>query len=180
MPPARYPAPRRRCTVAAMNESTVRHHFAADVERMFALVTDPDFLRRRAEALGEKEIAIAVDHEGGQLKIQIAREVEQSLPSFMKKLFSGRQRLVDRQAWSREGAAHVSDWTVELGEGKRIQLRGRLTLAPGAAGGCEYVEWFSASASIPLVGGRVEKFVVGETEASIRKQIEFTRGELGS
>ena len=163
-----------------MNESTVRHHFAADVERMFALVTDPDFLRRRAEALGEKEIAIEVDRGGGELKIQIAREVEQSLPSFMKKLFSGRQRLVDRQAWSREGSAHVSDWTVQLGEGKRIQLRGRLTLAPGAAGGCEYVEWFSAAASIPLVGGRVEKYVVGETEASIRKQIEFTRGELGA
>jgi hypothetical protein len=162
-----------------MNESTLRHHFDADVERMFALVTDPDFLRRRAEALGEKDVQIEVDRGDGQLKIQISREVEQSLPSFMKKLFSGRQRLVDRQAWGRDGAAHFSDWTVQLGEGKRIQLRGRLTLAPGAAGGCDYVEAFSATASIPLVGGRVEKFVVGETEASIRKQIEFTRGELG-
>ena len=146
---------------------------------MFALVTDPDFLRRRAEALGEKEIDIAVDREGGQLKIQITREVEQSLPSFMKKLFSGRQRLIDRQAWTSEGGTHVSDWTVQLGEGKRVQLRGRLTLAPGAAGGCDYIESFSASASIPLVAGRIEKFVLGETEASIRKQIDFTRKELG-
>lgn len=162
-----------------MNESTVRHHFAADVERMFALVTDPDFLRRRAEALGEKEVQVAVDREGGRLKIQITREVEQSLPSFMKKLFSGRQRLIDRQSWDRDGAAHHSDWTVQIGEGKRLQLRGRLTLAPGAAGGCDYVEAFSVSASIPLVGGRVEKFVLGETEASIRKQIEFMQGELG-
>lgn len=168
-----------RCTVADMNESTVREHFAAEVERMFALVTDPAFLRRRAEAIGEKEVVVEVDrNQGGQLTIQIAREVEQSLPSFMKKLFSGRQRLVDRQTWSSQGAAQISDWTVQLGEGKRIQLRGRLTLAPGAAGGCDYTESFSASASIPLVGGRVEKFVLGETEASIRKQIEFTRREL--
>jgi hypothetical protein len=163
-----------------MTESTVRAHFAEDIERMFALVTDPDFLRRRAEALGEKEIDIAVDREGGQLKIQITREVEQSLPSFMKKLFSGRQRLVDRQAWASEGGAHVSDWTVQLGDSKRLQLRGRLTLAPGAGGGCDYIESFSASASIPLVAGRVEKFVLGETEASIRKQIDFTRKELGA
>lgn len=162
-----------------MNESSVRHHFAEDVERMFALVTDPDFLRRRAEALGEKEVQVAVDREGGQLRIQITREVEQNLPSFMKKIFSGRQRLVDRQAWTSEGGARISDWTVQLGDGKRIQLRGRLTLAPGAAGGCDYTETFSASASIPLVGGRVEKFVLGETESSIRKQIDFTRQELG-
>ena len=160
-----------------MNENTVRAHFDADVERMFALVTDPDFLRRRAEALGELEVDVTVDRDGGQLKIQITREVEQSLPSFMKKLYSGRQRLVDRQAWGRDGAAHISDWTVQLGDGKRIQLRGRLTLAP-AAGGCDYIEAFSATASIPLVGGRVEKYVLGQTEASIRKQIEFTRNAL--
>jgi len=162
-----------------MNESTVRHHFEQNNERMFALVTDPDFLRRRAEALGEKEIDIAVDREGGQLKIRITREVEQSMPSFMKKLFSGRQRLIDRQSWSSEGGAHISDWTVQLGEGKRVQLRGRLTLAPCAGDGCDYTESFSASASIPLIAGRVEKFVLSETESSIRKQIDFTRKELG-
>jgi hypothetical protein len=163
-----------------MSDSTVRHHFDQDVESMFALVTDPDFLRRRAEALGEKDVVVEVDRAGGQLKIQITREVEQNLPSFMKKIFSGRNRLVDRQTWRSEGAAHVSDWTVELGDGKRIQLRGRLTLAPAAAGGCDYTEAFSASASVPLLGGRIEKYVLGETEASIHEQIEFTRKELGS
>jgi len=162
-----------------MNESTIRGHFAEDVERMFALVTDPEFLRRRAEALGEKDVGVAIDRSGPQLKIQITREVEQNLPSFMKKIFSGRQRLIDRQVWSQKGDAHVSDWTVQLGDGKRIQLSGRLTLAPGAAGGCDYIEAFSASASIPLVGGRVEKYVLGQTEESIRKQLEFTRKELG-
>jgi len=161
-----------------MNETTVRHHFAVDVERMFALVTDPDFLRRRAEALGERDIAITVDRASGQLEIEIKREVEQSLPSFMKKLFAPRQTLIDRQAWKSEGGAHVSDWTVQVGDGKRLQLRGRLSLAP-AAGGCDYTEAFNASSSIPLLGGRIEKFVLGETEASIRKQIEFTRKELG-
>lgn len=161
-----------------MSETTVRHHFGSDVERMFALLTDPEFLRRRAEALGERDIAVTVDRTSGQLKIEIKREVEQNLPSFMKKIFSGRQTLIDRQAWKSESGAHISDWTVQLGDGKRIQLRGSLTLAPAAGGGCDYTEAFTASASIPLIGGRIEKFVLGETESSIRKQIEFTRKEL--
>lgn len=162
-----------------MSETTVRHHFSADVERMFALVTDPDFLRRRAEALGEKEIAVTVDRASGQLAIEIKREVEQNMPSFMKKLFAPRQTLIDHQTWKSEGGAHISDWTVQVGDGKRIQLRGRLTLAPAAGGGCDYTEAFTATASIPLIGGRIEKYVLGETEASIRKQIEFTGKELG-
>ena len=161
-----------------MTESTVRHHFAKDVERLFALVTDPDFLRRRAEAAGEKEVVVEVDRAGPQLKIQITRLVEQNLPSFMKKLFSGRNRLIDRQTWRQEGQTRISDWTVQLGDGKRIQLRGSLTLAPAAAGGCDYTESFSASASIPLVAGRIEKYVLGETEAAIRKQIEFIGAAL--
>lgn len=161
-----------------MHESAVRHHFDEDVERMFALVTDPGFLKRRAEAAGEKNVVVEVDRSGPQLKIQITREVEQNLPSFMKKLYSGRNRLVDRQEWSSNGATRISEWTVQLGETKRIQLRGRLTLAPGAAGGCDYSEAFSVTASIPLVGGRVEKYVAGQTEETMRKQIEFTRAEL--
>jgi hypothetical protein len=163
-----------------MTETAVRHHFDVDVDRMYALVTDPDFLRRRAEAAGEQNVDVAVDRTGEPVTVQITREVEQGLPSFMKKLFSPRNRLIDRQSWRREGGARVSDWTVQVGDGKRIQLRGRLTLAPGAAGGCDYTESFSAEANIPLVGGRVAKYVLGETEATIRRQVEFTVKELAA
>jgi hypothetical protein len=162
-----------------MSQTTVRHHFDADVERMFALVTDPEFLRRRAEALGERDVAVTVDRANGQLKIEIKREVEQNMPAFMKKFFAPRQTLIDRQAWTSEGGAHISDWTVQVGDGNRIQLRGKLTLEPAAGGGCDYTERFTASANVMLIGSRIERFVLDETEASIRKQIEFTGKELG-
>ncbi len=34
--------------------------------------------------------------------------------------------------------------------------------------------------SIPLIGGRVEKYVLGETESSIRQQLVFTGKELAA
>ncbi len=74
----------------------------------------------------------------------------------------------------------TSDWTVEVAGQKRLAIRGRLSLAPGGAGGCDYTEAFGVTVSIPLIGGRVEKYVLGETESSIRQQLAFTSKELGA
>jgi hypothetical protein len=163
-----------------MSETTVRHHFEQDVDTLFALVTDPGFLRRRAEAAGEQEVVVEIDRDGPQLRIRITREVEQSLPSFMKKLFSPRNRLIDSQRWSTDGPVKTSDWTVQMGGSARVQLSGRLSLAPGPdGGGCDYSESFSATADIPLLGGRIAKYAGAECAKSIREQIAFTRKELG-
>jgi hypothetical protein len=159
-------------------DGSVRAHLARTVDQVFALVSDPEFLRRRAEAAGEKNIVIQVNREGTLLKLRIERDLERNLPAFMKKMFSPTNHLVDVQTWQTAGDVKTSDWSVEISGQKRIDLRGRLSLAPAAGGGCDYVEMFSATVAIPLVGGRVEKYVLGETETSTRQQIEFLRAAL--
>lgn len=156
-------------------DTTCRHHFDQDVDTVLARVTDPDFLKRRAEALGEKNVVVQVE---GPLAIRIERDVERKLPGFVKKVFAATNHLIDTQRWITATPTKTSDWTVEIVGQKRVELRGRLSLAPGASGGCDYVEVFTATVSIPLLGGQVAKYVAGETEASIRRQIEFLRTEL--
>jgi hypothetical protein len=159
-------------------DGNVRAHFDQGAEALLALVTDPDYLRRRAEASGEKNIAVQVDRQGSRIQIRIARDIERNLPGFMKKLFSATSHLIDLQNWDISGPTKTSDWTVQIEGQKRVELRGRQSLAPSAGGGCDYIEAFTASVNIPLVGGRVEKYIVGETEAAIRQQIEFLRKNL--
>jgi hypothetical protein len=160
-------------------EATVRAHFDRDVATLFALVTDPDFLRRRTEAAGEKNVVVRVDPGGGQLAIRIDRDVERSLPGFMKKVFSPTNHLIDTQRWDTGGAAKVSTWSVEIQGQARVQLGGRLTLSPSATGGCDYVEVFTATVSVPLLGKQIARYVLGETETAIQRQIAFARAELG-
>lgn len=159
-------------------DGTVRARFDRGVEPLFALLTDPDFLRRRAEALGEKNIVIQVDRDGTRLKIRVSRDIERSLPGFMKKIFNPTNHLVDVQTWDTLGVEKKSEWSVEIAGQKRIELRGRLTLIP-AGDGCDYVQAFSVNVAIPLVGGRIEKYIIGETEATMRQQIEALRKETG-
>ncbi len=159
-------------------DATIRQHFDRDVDTMFARLTDPEVLKRRAETLGERNVVISVEREP-KLSIRIERDVDRNLPGFMKKVFSPTNHLIDTQHWTTTEPAKFADWTVEIIGQKRVELRGRLTLAPADDGGCDYSEEFSAHVAIPLIGGRVAKYVLGETEASIRRQIEFLSGELG-
>lgn len=159
-------------------DGSVRAHFDQGVDRLFALLTDPGFLRRRAESLGEKNIVIQVDRDGGRLKIRLERDLELNMPAFMKKVFSPTNHLIDILLWDSAGETKVADWSVAIAGQKRIDLRGRLSLIPSPGGGCDYSEAFTIAVAIPLVGGRVEKYIGGETEASMRQQIEFLRAEL--
>jgi len=161
-------------------EGNVRHRFDRSVDQLFELVTSPDFLKRRAEAAGEKNVVVTVDLDGGRMRIRIERDLERNLPGFMKKIFNPTSHLVDVQSWDTSGEVKFSDWTVEVKGQKRFDIRGRMSLAPAAGGGCDYSESFRVTVGIPLVGGKVEKYVVGETESSIRDQLLFTGKELGA
>jgi hypothetical protein len=161
-------------------DGNVRHHYDRSVDDVLALLIDPDFLKRRAEGVGEKNVVVRIDRDGGRMTIRLERDVERSLPGFMKKLFNPTNHLIDVQTWDTSGEVKTSDWTVEVVGQKRVQIRGRLSLAPAASGGCDHTEAFTAAVSIPLVGGRIEKYVLGETESSIRQQFDFTTRELGS
>ena len=162
-----------------MEGSTVQQRFEQAVDIVFARVTDPAFLKRRAEAAGEQNVVVDVDRDGDRLTIRIERDVERKLPGFMKKVFAPTNHFIDVQIWSTAGAVKSSAWTVQIVGQKRIALGGHLALTASAAGGCNYAETFTAAVSIPLIGGRVAKYVVGETEAGIRRQIEFLRTDLG-
>jgi hypothetical protein len=159
-------------------DGSVRAHFDQGVDQLFARLTDPDFLRRRAESLGEKNIVIQIDREGGRLKIRLERDLERNMPAFMKKIFSPTNHIIDVLLWDTAGETKAADWTVAIAGQKRIDLRGRLSLIPSPGGGCDYNEAFTVGVAIPLVGGRVEKYIGGETETSMRQQIEFLRAEL--
>ena len=160
-------------------EATVRHHFDQGVDRLFALMTDGDFLKRRAESVGELNVVVRADRQGQGLSIRIDRDLERNMPAFMKKVFNSKNHLVDLQTWETGGDVKTSSWTVQIEGQKRIDIRGRLTLSSSAGGGCDYTESFTVTVHIPLIGGRIEKYIAGETEQTIRRQLDFTRKELG-
>src|SRR3954465_9494887 len=95
----------------------VTHHFNGEVERVFALLTDPGFLERKFAAGGAKDIS--VDHEDlsdGTCRVTTRRHVTVDLPGFAKKFIQPTNALLQTETWdaAAPGAARTCRYRVDV------------------------------------------------------------------
>ena len=150
--------------------------FNHDVETVFAKLTDPDFLVERGVALGEKNIQCDVEVDGRKTKVVLSRTVKRDLPAFLAKLFGDENRTIMTENWEELGSTKTGNYTLEV-EGQPVTLSAKFKLKP-AATGCEYTIDYKCKASIPLVGGKVEDFILGQTADGMRKEMDFLKRKL--
>ncbi|CAA0108607.1 Uncharacterised protein [BD1-7 clade bacterium] len=147
-----------------------------DVDTVIDMLCDPDFLVERSIDLGELSADAEVEEEGSKIIISMRREVTRDLPKFLAKLFNPQQVLHLTETWQQVGDNFVgkSEFTVE---GQPVKVNTDMTLKP-SGDGCEYTISYKAKADIPLVGGKVEKFIVSNCEEGTQKEIDFLTKRL--
>lgn len=145
-----------------------QHQYSEDADTVFKLITSPEELVRRCEALGERDAKAEVGESAGVTKTQIAREVEQELPGFAKKLFKPTNTLLEREEWrSVDGRYEGKGQLKIVGTGATIDSTIRLT--PSAAG-CTYEIDFQVTAKVPLIRRKLESFIGDTALESLRAQ----------
>lgn len=157
---------------------TVEITFSANIEKVFSLLSDAEFLVDRALAIGELSAECTVEDDGKQVVIAMTREVERSLPSFLARLFDSRQtiELVERWKESRGRVRHGS--LLITVSGQPVTIEAEMRLKPNAKGGCTYSIAHKVSASLPLIARRVEKFILSQVESGARHELEYLANTL--
>jgi hypothetical protein len=154
-----------------------RFEYAHDVDTVFRLITDPEALTKRCEALGERDVQVEVIEEPGVIKIRVAREVEQELPGFAKKLFKPTNVVVEREEWRTTGERKVGNGNLKI-VGTGATMESTIALSPSSSG-CVYEIDFQVTARAPLIRKKLEAFI-GETALeSLRRQHEHYARVLG-
>jgi len=154
-----------------------RFEYPHDVDTVFRLITDPDALTKRCEALGERDVKVEVSEEGGTTKTRIAREVEQELPGFAKKLFKPTNVVVEREEWRSDGNRKVGTGNLKI-VGTGASIDSTIELSPTGSGSVYEMD-FQVSAKAPLIRKKLESFI-GETALeSLRKQHDHFARVLG-
>jgi uncharacterized protein YndB with AHSA1/START domain len=159
----------------------LEHHYDADVETVFALITDPDFITRKYEALGGTNVAVDKSEEDdGGCEVVTRRTVTVDLPGFAKRVMQPSNTAVQTENWAAADAngARICTYHVEL-QGMPSKVTGTLTLR-AMGGGTEQVVDADVKVSIPLIGGKLEKFGIETGKDDIGKQVDFTIAELAS
>ena len=159
----------------------VSHTLAGDVEAVYALVTNQGFLERKFTTGGAKDVSVACDAKpDGGARLVITRKVTVDLPGFAAKFVQPTNTFVQTEDWAPASAdgRRVCTYQVDV-QGVPSRITGTVTLSP-VDGQTRQDIVAEVQVSIPLVGGRLEKFAVDSGKKVLDDEAAFTNTELTS
>jgi hypothetical protein len=153
-------------------------NYAQDVDTVYRFVTDSVAIKKRSEAMGERDIKIQVDDAGGTKTITTTRIIDSDLPGFAKKLFNSTNTIVERREWRDAGDKKTCKSHIDI-VGTPGKIDSNITISPSGSG-CTYDIEFEVSAKVPLIRKKLEEFVAKTTLEGMRDEHEYNQRELNA
>lgn len=144
--------------------------FNAPAEKVFGLLTDGKWLRARCLTLGELSADCKVK-KGQSLVVTMRRRVHRDLPAIIAKVLNPDSDIEIIEHWTGDAKNRNGSYTLQI-LGKPITVTADFALE-SAGKSCVYRIQHHAKVRVPLVGGIVEKFVVGETEKGCADELDY-------
>ena len=147
--------------------------YPAPVEKVFDLLTDPKWLEERSAALGELSAKVKAKQSGGGVTLSMRRRVKRDLPGLLAKVLKPESDLVFEEVWSAPGDDGARTGTLTMDAiGQPVKMSAEFELVP-AGQGCVYRIKHTCKSSVPLVGGAVEKFALGQVESGCADEFAY-------
>jgi hypothetical protein len=144
-----------------MSAMRLRHELAYDAPPadVIAMMSDPIFWERVGAANDVISWAPTVSKEPGATRVVIDEEQKTAgVPSFAKRIVGDSTRVVITQVWRGQEA----DYTIET-PGKPTHVHGTAAVSENGTGSVLTYD-LDVKASVPLIGGKLEKLVVDLTK----------------
>jgi hypothetical protein len=144
--------------------------FNTTADQLFALLTDAKWLEERSLAMGELSAQCKVKKSGG-LHVTMKRRVHRDLPAIVAKVINPDSDIEIMENWAGDAAKRTASYVLTI-VGKPITVSADIELeATGKS--CVYRIKHSAKVKVPLIGGVIEKFVIGETEKGCADELTY-------
>lgn len=151
---------------------TWTQRYDAAPDKVFAMLSDPEFVVAKGKAGGAFEVDPKVTEESDGTTVVVSKRTQPAagLPSFAQKIVGDKVHLVETQRFPAPAADGTRNGTFEVDFGSTpMSFKGKLIVAPAGAGTTVTTDGEFKS-SIPLVGGKLEGVAKGETEDYLRKE----------
>ncbi|HET8594243.1 MAG TPA: DUF2505 domain-containing protein [Intrasporangium sp.] len=153
--------------------------YPAAPDEVFSMLTDERFQARKCEEAGSLSHDVAVSQNGGSTRVVTKRDLPtQDMPDFAKSLIGPRVTITETYEWAAPNGdgSRTGDLTVVLG-GAPVTLRAKLGLKPSGAGTSMSLDG-DLKASVPLIGGKIEKTAAPAIVDGIRSESSVARAWL--
>ena len=142
-------------------------------EEAWDIISSPEFLEASNASSKVRREVLLKEERDGLLHERIRVTFPQKLPRLEAKALN-REHLSYVQEQTTDNGRHLTQWRVKVdGAGDKIKAQGTFSLQPSPRG-CSRVIEGEVKVSIPLIGGKIEREVVGKLKSSYQKSAEFT------
>jgi Protein of unknown function (DUF2505) len=148
---------------------TAEIQYPATPDAVFAMLTDQAFQDRKLKRTGALSWTVDISTEGGGAVVTSTRDLPtDQVPEAFRAFVGSKITLTQTETWGPAGAdgARTGTLVVRIG-GAPVRLDARLSLGATATGTTEKVEG-DLKASVPLIGGKIER----GAEPAVRAAIE--------
>jgi len=147
--------------------------YSAPPDKVFSLLTDPKWLEARSLALGELSAKVKAKKSGGGVALAMKRRVKRAMPGLVAKVLSPEADLVFEEVWSAPDDDGRRSGTLSMDAvGQPVEMTATFELAPSGKG-CVYRITHKCKSSVPLIGGAVEKFALGQIESGCADEFAY-------
>ena len=154
--------------------------YDASVDAVLGLFVDPDTVRARYEAAGDRDIEVLECGPDGQgFVIRTTRTVDVDLPGFARRVLKPTNSMVQVDRWSPAGSdgARDGDFAIEV-RGAPVKVGGTMRLAPTGDGSCRHTLQGTVDVKVPLIGGKIAGWAEGPSQQRADDEFEFNRLRL--
>jgi hypothetical protein len=138
----------------------------ATIERVHAMLADPDFRRAVCDAQGVLRNTVTIEDEGAAMTVVVDQvQAAHGIPSFAKKFVGEEINIVQSEEWSSPEKGNIR---VAI-PGKPGEMSGTALLTQDPDGTTETVN-LSIKVNIPLVGGKIEGLIADLLSKALRAE----------
>ncbi|MCW2528636.1 MAG: hypothetical protein JWM76_3496 [Pseudonocardiales bacterium] len=134
---------------------------------------DPVFQDQKCAATGALSHTVDVKHTGDKAVITTERQMPtDGFPDFLKSFVGSSLKVVQIDSWDAAAADGSRHGTIDVSiAGTPLKFAGTLSLTAGGSGSLGVVDG-DLKASVPLIGGKVEKAAAPAVMAAVRAEQE--------
>jgi hypothetical protein len=158
-------------TTTEKSKDALVYQFPHDLDTVFNEITSEDYINARCKWIGDRADIVKEESAGGGLTIKLDRYVAKNYPKAFKKLFPAEQHMTHLEKWQPDGSNWKGTYHVDV-DGAPVVVTSEFTLKKTGIG-CDLSIVHAITAKIPILGKRIEKYILGETRAQFGDQLHF-------
>lgn len=150
--------------------------YDATPEEVFAIVTDATFREQACEKTKALSYNVEVTKSGSDTVVKVRREMpSDGVPDFAKKFVGETLTLVQTETWhaAKADGSRVADVSGEI-VNTPVTLKGTASITGGGGQAVQAID-LDVKVAVPLIGKKMEPFVVDAIRSGLQKEHELGR-----